>query len=500
MKQSINYLIVLLVFILLASCKVDIEKQTFNNWMNDSTVSFIIYDINIIDVTNGNILPNKTLFIKGDSIAKITGTYPLKGLSDTTNFINGTSKYIIPGLWDMHIHTSSESITREIVYPLFIANGITGIRALNADCFEPCYDFEMTIDQQIQIIEDINTGKLIGPARATFGSAAINSASSTEKSSVQRPYTKEQGMELVKLLIDRGVDFAKPYDGLNREAYFGIAEEAKKQGLTIAGHVPVALKASEVSNAGQKSIEHCCEGNMFEECSSREEELRKKIVERMYSDNPKNMNELVIEIVRSYDEAKCRELINTFLKNNTWFVPTLLVGGTDRQIRKNWRNDERVKYMPKGEIDWWSRNEKNTQELYGKSYPEINDMRYKLVNDMNKAGVNLLAGSDTPIYGIFFGSSLHEELVLLVEAGLTELEALQAATVNPVKYLEQTELLGTVEQGKLADLLILNANPLEDIENTTKIYAVISNGNLYDRNKLDQILLNVEKKAKEEDN
>ncbi len=454
--------------------------------------NLIISNVNIVDVENMVVNSNQTIAIENGKIVSIIPHATSLEIKAET-LIDGTNKYVIPGLWDMHAHTSSDSNTREILFPLFIANGVTSIRVLAADCFEPCWELDMDINQSKKLQAEVKYGKLIGP-RAILGSTYIHGAEPGKSSTVQAPGTKEHGKELVHLLIDRGVDFIKIYDELPRDAYFGIAKEAKKQGITIAGHVPVAVKASEASDAGQKSIEHCCAGSLFEECSSLEEELRKQVVELVQSREPKDMNKLILEMVKSYDDVKCQAIFQKFFTNGTWFVPNLLAG--EKHTRSGWQADPRLKYIPKKELKWWYNNEASTSELYGQSYPEIRQKRFKIVRDMHKAGVNLLAGSDCGIYGVFHGSGLHDELTLLVEAGLTELEVLQTATIKPAEFAQQSDSLGTIEIGKLADLVILDKNPLEDIRNTQKIDAVITNGRYLSRATIDSLLLSVETKVK----
>lgn len=228
----------------------------------------VITNASVIDMENGSISKRMSLLIEQGIISEIGPTGDVK-IPSKAKIIDGSGKYLIPGLWDMHAHTSSEAITRKIFYPLYIANGITGIRVMSADCFEPCWELDMSIDQSRKLQDEVRNGMLIGP-RAILGSTYIHGAQPGELSTVQAPGTKEDAKKLVNLLFERGVDFIKIYDEVPREAYFGIAEEANRKGLPFAGHVPTAVRASEASDAGQKSIEHCCAGDVFEECSTEE--------------------------------------------------------------------------------------------------------------------------------------------------------------------------------------------------------------------------------------
>lgn len=446
-----------------------------------------ITNTSIINMNDGKISEGMTLIIKNGIITTIGQSNEIE-LSSETKVVNGQGKYVIPGLWDMHAHTSSESVTRSVLYPSFIANGVTGIRVLSADCFEPCWELQMNIEQSRQLQNDVENSILTGP-RAILGSTYINGAKPGEASTIEAPGNKQDGEKLVHLLLDREVDFIKIYDAIPRDAYFGIADEANKKGLPFAGHVPLSIKASEASDAGQKSIEHCCAGSLFEECSSEEEKLRDQITKLIQSREPKNMYNLVLELVKTYDAAKCQEVYKIFLANNTFYTPTLVATEMDNILKKDdWRNDPRLKYLPKNELEFWIEDEVATKELLGIQDPLIREKRFEIVGDMNKAGVQLLAGSDCGVFGVHYGSGLHDELKLLVEAGLTELEALQTATLNPAAYAEKSDSFGNIVEGMTADLILLDANPLDNISNTKRIFSVLSNGKYYDRQSLDSIL------------
>ena len=449
-----------------------------------------IINTSIIDMKDGAISEGMTLIIKNGIITTIGPSNQIE-FSSETKVVNGIGKYVIPGLWDMHAHTSSESVTRSVLYPSFIANGVTGIRVLSADCFEPCWELDMSIEQSRGLQSEVKYGKVIGP-KAILGSTYIHGAKSGEASTIKEPGNRQDGKKLVHLLLDRGVDFIKIYDEIPREAYFGIADEANKKELPIAGHVPVAIKASEASDAGQKSIEHCCAGSLFEECSSEEKRLREQITKLIQSREPKNMYSLVLELVKTYDDAKCQEVFKKFLENNTFFTPTLVATEMDNTLRKyDWRDDSRLKYLPKKEHDFWIEDEIATKEVLGIQNPLIREKRFNIVSDMNKAGVKLLAGSDCGVFGVHYGFGLHDELELLVEAGLTELEALQTATLNAAEYANKSDSYGNIKIGFIADLILLEANPLDNISNTKQIYSVLSNGKFYDRQSLDTILKKV---------
>jgi imidazolonepropionase-like amidohydrolase len=291
------------------------------------------------------------------------------------------------------------------------------------------------------------------------------------------------GRKVVDDLKAQGVDFIKIQSYIPRDGYFAAADEAKKVGLMFVGHVPDAVRAAEASNAGQRSIEHFT--GVFEGCSTIEDELIK---------GPKSLG----RNVSTFDPARARTVIELMAKNQTWQVPTLawehgqwLVDDIDLS------HDPLTRYAP---LVW--RNK--TWPMFVRSILEEMDtdplpvrkqffqMELDMTLAMFRAGVPFMAGTDTAAgVHIFPGFSLHQELVLFQQAGLTPMQALQTATLNPAKFMGRTADLGTVEKGKLADLVLLDANPLADIANTKRIRAVVLAGRYIGRADLDRMLRRV---------
>ena len=465
---------------------------------------FAIQKVNIVDVKTGELHENRTVIISGNKIKTIIQTDSIS-LSGIGKLVDGSGKYLIPGLWDMHAHLFNESDIRNAGYPLFIANGITGIRIMAADCLNPpCGDPDMTIAQYRILQKEIKEGKLLGP-KTILASDYINGTLKGE-STVLKPKTEEHGRQLARLLKDRDVDFIKIYDVLTSEAYFGLTDEAKRLNLEFAGHVPLTISPSIASDAGQKSIEHT-EIPLFMECSDIEdEEVRARVIHLFTNQqgelgywNAKNVNELMYELVKSFNSQKCHELYEKFIRNNTWFVPTLQHLEIYFDGAEDWKLDPRMKYMPKEEYDFFKDEyEPVMREFRSPFIPEVEEMRKRLVFEMQRAGVGILAGSDVGEVGLVCGFSLHDEILSLQNAGLTPLQALQSATINPAKYQNTTDTIGSIEKGKIADLVLLNKNPLEDIKNTQEIEAVFTNGRYFSRKDLDSLLLSVENYIKNE--
>jgi imidazolonepropionase-like amidohydrolase len=300
--------------------------------------------------------------------------------------------------------------------------------------------------------------------------------------------TPADGRRAVGDLKHRGADFIKLQSLIPRDAVFAIADEARKRHISFVGHVPDSVRASEASNAGQKSFEHLI--GIFEGSSALEDEFLK---------GAKNET----KFLSSYDPARASELFALLAKNHTWQCPTLVwEQGGNLIDEATFAQDARAKYVPAywKEVTWKRfraeiAHEFNTDDLATRK--RFVQKELEVVNAMHRAGVPFLAGTDTPpgVY-VFPGFSLHEELQRFVAAGFTPMEALQTATLNPAQFLGMADRLGTIEKGKLADLVLLEANPLDDIRNTQKIAAVIVNGRYWSRADLDTMLAGVETAAK----
>lgn len=460
----------------------------------DATLA--IRNVTIVDVDAGALREHQTVLIGNGRILATSARGDFKA-KNGLKVVDGDGKYLIPGLWDMHAHVSTDPITRATVMPLMIANGVTGVRIMSGDCVDgeaACPEHMTMSAPQIQKMRaDIADGALLGPM-IVAASHLIDGPAPGEPSTVTQPSTAEDGRRLAHYLKERGVDFAKPYDLLSRDAYFALVDEANKIGLPVAGHVPVAVRASEASDAGQKSIEHCCAGNLLENCSAEEETLRPEILQHLIA-NDADVSPLVNRLVETHDAAKCKTVIEKLVQNGTWFTPTLIVGVSPGSDRANVRSSPFMKYLPPAERSFQEALQDEEEELWGGDLEKLaayHRLNHDLTARMNKAGVGLLAGCDSGGYALFWGFCLHEELQALVGAGLTPAEALRAATLSPAIFFGREDELGSVEEGKIANLVLLNADPLTDIANTTDIAAVVLNGAYLDRGALDDVLTGVE--------
>jgi hypothetical protein len=305
--------------------------------------------------------------------------------------------------------------------------------------------------------------------------------------------TPEEARHFVREATAAGIDFVKTYSSLSREAYFAIADESKKQGIPFAGHVPFAIDAAEASSAGQRSMEHL--NQILESSSSRSQKLL-QVPGRDWSSKYDNL------MLDTFDDRGFKDLISTLAKNHTWQVPTLVrsrVHAFYWDHRIIW-NENRFPYIPADELVGWKRLYPDTDRGLPDAEKVIRQRLWQkqlqVVRRMHQAGVPFMIGTDLGNDYIYPGFSLHDELALLVEPGFTPLQALQSATRNPAEFLGLLDSSGTVEKGKVADLVLLNDNPLKDIRNTQKIEAVVVNGRFLDRTELDQLLAEAASEAK----
>jgi len=452
--------------------------------------TIIIKDITIVDVRNGKLSKNSDVFIEGNKIKAIGN-----GLKNTaaSTIINGKGKYLIPGLWDMHVHALSDSRYKWL-FSLMVANGVTGIREMGNN---------LPFEQIVQIRNELLEQKIIGPRLGAttarildgvhLGQSFIKHDSTSVGTAIE---TAEAGRELVREYKRQGMDFIKPYYHLSREEYLAIADEAKRQKIPFAGHVPYAMTATEVSDLGQSSIEHNID--ILVSCASNEAMLREEIQKIPYNQpyNPARQK-IADKGLYTFDEQKAVRLFERFVRNGTWMCPTIVFFNPGIKEETERLNDGLLKYISPAEQQRWRNQMKQRDALSSAELKKLNyQRRLEIVRLMNKTGVRMLAGTDILNPYVFPGFSVHEELESFVKAGLSPLEALRTATINPAIFLNATDSLGTIEKGKIADLVLLDANPLENISNTKKISVVVLNGKVFQRTDLDQLLIGVENLVK----
>ncbi len=381
-------------------------------------------------------------------------------LPDGVREVDGAGRFLIPGLWDMHVHLSSTTVS---ALPVLVANGVTGVRDLGGDLAE-------LDDWRMQIA----AGTLVGPRIVRAGPMLNGRRLNRYMVVVNSP---DQARRIVRGVKLAGADLVKVHRLVPRDAYFAIVDEAKQQGLDVVGHVPMTVRPEEASDAGQliEHVETLFEGVLAE--GLRTAQLPNRI--------------------REFRAKEGDALFARFVKNHTPVTPTLgawqyLIEHPDRTFL----SDPLMKYVARSVKSAAASGPPPVAERDLFDVAQVAAEYREVVAQMNRAGVTLIAGTD--IEGARIpGFSLHAELLALVDAELTPLQALAAATINAARVLHKESDFGSVSVGKVADLVLLEANPLDDIRNTQRIAAVVTGGTLLDRAALDSLLLAAEKLAEQ---
>jgi len=466
---------------LLLVCLACNPGETFEN-------ATCIQNITIVDPTDG-IKEKQTVIIRDGKIFRIAPTADLK-LSSSNVIVDGTGKFLTPGLWDAHVHFAYIEALAPNMFPLFLLYGITSVR-----------DTGGKIDFVLQWREASRKDPTAAP-RVMVAGPLLDGVPTVYDGG--RPGYPALGMgsgsvEAVERLTHRldslDVDFLKVYEMLTPEQFYKVMEMAKRFGLKVTGHVPLSMDVIGASNAGLNSMEHM--RNLELSCASNAEDLliQRHAIMKKGKDLPggelrSSIHSAQREIaVKNYDEAKANEILQVLLENQTWQIPTMALNTGQTRMpygRPEWQ--ESFTYLPDTiESQWKStiaQSDPSNITPFREQYSEWLMMMAKKIYD---AGIPMMAGTDTPIAFLTPGLSLHEELLVMTEAGIPPSEALKTATINPAKYFNLENELGAVKENYWADLLILDANPLEDIRNTQKIFGVIKQGRYYGPTELNEI-------------
>lgn len=444
--------------ILLTGC----TDPNYTNKEPDSKQTLAIQHATIVDVRSGKLVNDQTIIITENKISHIGNSEGVE-IPDSAQVRDAKGQYVIPGLWDMHVHLEENY---KNAFPLFLANGVTGVREMGA---------------ALTNVDQWNTSIQAGMSapRLVYAGLTLNGGPADEAPHMVYLKTEEEGREAVRLNAEKGASHIKVYSWLPRSVFLAVMDETKKFNLPVVGHLPVKVRASEAAQLGFKSIEHL--HGLFIATSSIEDELFKNA----------DMSDLIgyslaeIEASQHYDSEKANELFRTFKEKEVWPVPTMV---TYFNMAKT-EIDSRSKYVPTVVQEYWAEVIRATPPEQTELMTAINSTTPGMVKKLNDASVPMLAGTDSSyeMTNFIYGVSLHDELEMLVKSGgLTPLQALQTATLNPARYLDREQELGAVEEGKLADLVLLDKNPLEDIRNTTSISAVVLDGKLMEKQTLDQ--------------
>lgn len=456
-----------------------------------------IRDVTVVDVTDGSLRADHTVVVAGNRIVAVGPTDEVR-IPPDADVIDAAGGYLIPGLWDMHVHSvdnveaeeADQSIANQDWHlPLFLAHGVTGVRNMND--FTGDVTLELTRTIKRQLVE----GSRPGPPRFLSAGPAVDGdpyLGFTKKVSVR---TAAEARAVVEQLASNGADLVKVYENVSREVYFAILDEAGRREISVDGHLPFRITPEEAAAAGQRTVEH--PEALAAGCSTEADAERERLAAVLADyDGPPGSEKLLVMQIRHYralydsrDPAACAPAFESYRHNGVAVTADLLVYHHIVHAEEIISDTARMRLVPEAIRRNWEEmlDSEMYRELQSVLRP-IPPLELENVRLANEAGIVLLAATDVDFPMGVPGLSLHEELVRLVEAGLTPLEALRTATLNPARVLGLAESVGTIEVGKLADLVLLDANPLEDIHNTLKIRAVVADGRLYRRADLDRML------------
>ncbi|ANZ41765.1 amidohydrolase [Lentzea guizhouensis] len=439
----------------------------------------------LVDGTGRPPVRDATVVLAGD---RILAAGRRRNLPRGVRVVDVAGKYVIPGLWDLHTHASFFATT---LPALHVVHGVTGIREM------------MGMPETHDVRRQIETGELLGP-RMVIGSTIVDGPGSIwPGTDIVR--TPEEARAAVRRAHAAGADFVKVYSFLSPSSYEAIAAECRRLRIPFAGHVPARVPVQDALE--QHTHEHMY--NLFSSTSDDAEALYARL--RSLPDDPADPNwwgrqagRLERAAVATHSPARASALFASMVARGAWQSPTLFVERNMSRSPEMIVNDpvalERLRYIPVELREQWatimSGRPVRTPEDVAEGV-RFGDARLRLLGEMHAAGVGVVAGTDAGFAYVFPGFSLHDELALLVRAGLSPMAALRAATSEAARCAGRAHESGTVTPGKQADLVVLDADPLADIRNTARIHAVVSRGRYLGPADRARVLAGIEEAARE---
>jgi imidazolonepropionase-like amidohydrolase len=439
----------------------------------------VLTHVSVVDSTANAVRPDQSVVIVNGRIAAIGPSARIK-LPKDARIVDGQGKFLVPGLWDMHVHiaglNADPAWSKQVLLPLLLANGVTGVRDMGGD-----------LDTLLTWKREIEAGTLVGPHIVACGPFLVGSGTKTAE---QYPIANvEEARAAVRDLKRRGAEFIKIISVPSKEVFFAIADEARKQNIPFAGHLPFQVSAQEASNAGMRSIEHLLYSAFSLSFSSKEDDLRVRLIAAEDKGDSVAWEKIAHESDATYDKEKAAQLFQTLKRNGTWVTPTLASLDITAHPEDWSADDPQLAFVPPSLAKQWRDSMQDPEMKVRAAWlarQAANDWR--LTGELHHAGIPLLVGSDSLDAFVIPGESLHRELGELVRAGLTPAEALSAATSGAATFLGREHDTGTIETGKIADLVLLDGSPLESIANTQRVDAVVRAGVYLDRGELDKLL------------
>lgn len=401
----------------------------------------VFRDVNVVAMTSPKVAEKQTVVVKDGKIDAILASSAK--LPEGATVVDGSGKYLMPGLAEMHGHIPPPNAPNGLlqdVLTMYLANGVTTVRGM------------LGHDGQLNLRDWQKKGELVSPNLYLAGPAFNGQVVKTPQEAIDR----------VKLQKKEGWDLLKVHEGLSLATYDALAKTAKTEGMRFAGHVPDDVGLLHALAMGQETIDHM-DG----------------YVEFVGGDKG------------PVDEKKLAEIVKKSKAAGVWVVPTsalwkVVYNGIPLATLEAYPE---LKYLPPQASESWV---KMYTDRASKIDPAVTKnvltARTRILEALHKGGVKILMGTDAPQQFSIPGFSLHRELLVMRESGLTPYEILKTGTVNPGQYFAKQDNFGTIETGKRADLVLLNANPLENVENVDRIEGVMVRGRWYSRKDLDEKL------------
>jgi len=421
---------------------------------------YIIADVTVVDVEKGIAIPGQTVLVAGDRIEKIGAPGEI-GLPEGARIIDGHGLYLMPGLVDAHVHY----LDAPVFGRLMIANGVLLVR-----------DMGMPTDYILKLRDELNRGEMLGPEMVATG-AILDGDPPLIPSISLGVRTPEEGRAAVREQAEAGVDMIKVYSSLDQDVFLAIVDEAQKYGLKVVGHVPDSIYIEDAAAAGLRSSEHFFG---FE-----------KVIAKLLG-QPVHLNYAGMGAEASYlqrlgevDPAELEQVYQRIGASGMTVCPTVITFKVGTEISA----------FQAGNFPGKEYISPNVLEIWKSQWSQQNDLPdyiwqnwAQMVSGLNQAGVPLMVGTDLMVPGILPGYSVHEEMAIWQEAGIPPADVLRSATLVPAQFMGLGDRLGSLGEGKTASMVLVRANPLEDIRNAEQIEGVFLRGQYFSRQDLDRLL------------
>jgi imidazolonepropionase-like amidohydrolase len=438
-----------------------IGTTTTASTLTGSESIYAITDVAIVDVENSITVPGQTVIVVGDKIHQIGGQGTLDISKDAVS-IDGHGLYLMPGLVDAHVHYFDAPVFGRVL----IANGVLLVR-----------DMGMPNDYILKLRDELNRGEMFGPEMIATGAILDGNPPLIPSTSIGIQ-TPEEGRVAVQKQREAGVDMIKVYSALDKDVFLAIVDEAKKLGLKVVGHIPDSIYIEDAAEAGLQSSEHWFGfGNVIA-----------KLLEEPVKFTFTGLGSDIGYLLRlgEVDSQAMQNFYQRLRASGLTVDPTVVT-------LKNWPNVDSLETssLPNGEyisqnlLSMWK-----SQWAGQTEYPDIIWQTWvQMVKEMNQAGIPLMVGTDLMCPGIVPGYSVHEEMAIWQEAGIPAAAVLRSATLVPAQFMGLGERLGSIREGKTASMVLVRANPLEDIHNAQQIEGVFLRGEYFSREDLDRLLV-----------